>query len=249
MSSMIGVEFIKFRRSWMVWLIGIVPFAFCTLLGLALRFYLQTNHTPEQGWGLIFTLVSRFLWQVIAFTVPIFTSYLVSMEQLSNTWKQIFVMPLAKWKVYLAKFFWALIFTLVMGILFVLGVYFICLFWDIEHLVTINQLIFRVYSPFMLAIPYISFQLWISMVSRNQTTPIAIGIAAIILAPVFKNWGWWTPWGFWSTFLPAEPTSYQALFMEKTTSALDGSSLLLSVLFGAIWLAIGVVHFYQKEFN
>lgn len=249
MNSSVINEWIKIRRSRVIWLFIFVPVVTCFLLTLALGYYLQKGHSPEQGWGLILSLTSRYLWQIIAFTVPVFIAYIVNMEQFSNMWKFLFAMPLAKWKIYVAKFFWGFATTLVMGLLFVFGIYIMAELHDVEHLVTIDQLFSYVYAPFLLAIPFVAFQLCVSMASKNQSVPISFGIASIILAPVFKGWGWWTPWGFWSTFLPSPPLSVQALSPGETSALLNWEILLLSVLFGAIWLLIGITVFYRKEFD
>ena len=165
MNSSVINEWIKIRRSRVIWLFIFVPVVTCFLLTLALGYYLQKGHSPEQGWGLILSLTSRYLWQIIAFTVPVFIAYIVNMEQFSNMWKFLFAMPLAKWKIYVAKFFWGFATTLVMGLLFVFGIYIMAELHDVEHLVTIGQLFSYVYAPFLLAIPFVAFQLCVSMAS------------------------------------------------------------------------------------
>ncbi len=237
MKAVLSADWVKMRRSWIWAWILLVPGAVLGLSILVLWYFSQTDTAATKGWMVTLELLHHLLELILFLSVPLLAGWLAQMEYQSGMWKQSLAMPLARWKLYTAKFLWCAGLTQIAGILLMFSLYGIGRLWKVEQAETLPDLLIYVYFPFFLAIPYVALYTWMTSVFENQTVPISVGVAGIFLGPLFKGWGWWTPWGFLSTYMPD-------LVGADPAPIIWGMGLAL----GALWFFIGLIHFNRKDF-
>ena len=128
----------------------------------------------------------------------VFISYSVnSMEHKADTWKTLFSLPVSKWSVYAAKYFYALFLVFLCLLLFVLftlglgnllGILKPGLKFTAYHP---ESFLFQIYLKlFLAALGILSIQFLLSLVWSDFLKPMGIGFVSTIAAAIMSGTGW-----------------------------------------------------------
>ncbi|MEH7590938.1 ABC transporter permease [Priestia megaterium] len=197
MKSLLSADFLKIKRKgfWLLTFLG--PFGVVALqvvnYGYRKDYLLQQS---DNDWKYYLLNVSSFIPLALVLGIAILTSFVASVENETNAWKQLISLPVSKMRVYLSKFtvlaclLWVsscllMLFTLVYGIFLGLG----------EEIPYLDLVKFSFY-PYFAALPILALQLWIATFSQNQGIPITTGILGVIFTysaftlPDWMIWKW-----------------------------------------------------------
>lgn len=144
-----------------------------------------------------------YLWNVSAFTplalvlgIAILTSFMASVENETNAWKQLISLPVSKVSIYLSKFTVLACLLLASSSLLMLFTLAYGIFLDFDEGIPYLELLKYSYYPYFAAFPILALQLWIATVSQNQGIPITTGILGVIFTysafglPDWMIWKW-----------------------------------------------------------
>ena len=195
--KLLTADFLKIKRKglWFLTLLGPLGVVALQMVNYGVRkdYLLQQS---EDDWSYYLLNIHSFTPLAIVLGIAILTSFMASIENETNAWKQLIALPVSKLSVYLSKFtvlalllFLAstllMVFTLSYGLFLNLGV-------PVPYL----ELVKFSYFPALAALPILALQLWIASVSHNQGIPITIGIFGVIFAyssfvlPDWMIWKW-----------------------------------------------------------
>ncbi|WP_042148639.1 ABC transporter permease [Paucisalibacillus sp. EB02] len=195
--KLIRTDFMKIRRKG-IWFLAILgPFGVVALqmvnYGLRKDWFIQQD---TFSWFYYVRNVSAFTPFALILGIVILASFMASIENETNAWKQLIALPVSKWSVYLSKYTTIglllvfatcllTVFSLGFGVLLGLG-------GEIPYL----DLIRYCFYPLFAALPILGLQLWIALVFQNQGFPITIGVFGVIMSymayflPDWLIWKW-----------------------------------------------------------
>jgi len=197
MSKLLIAEFLKIKRKgiWFLTLLGPVGVVALQMVNYGVRkdYLLQQS---ENDWGYFLLNIHSFTPLAVVLGIAILTSFMASIENETNAWKQLIALPVSKLSVYLSKFTvltillflsstLLMIFTLSYGIILSLG-----------ETVPYLELAKYSYFPALAALPILALQLWIASVCHNQGISITVGIFGVIFSyssyvlPDWMIWKW-----------------------------------------------------------
>lgn len=195
--KLLSADFLKIKRKGFWFLTFLGPFGVVALqmvnYGYRKDYLLQQS---ENDWEYYLLNVSSFTSLALVLGIAILTSFIASIENETNAWKQLISLPISKMSVYLSKFtalaslillssFLLMLFTLIYGTSLGLGK-------EIPYL----ELVKSSFYPYFAALPILALQLWIATVSQNQAIPITTGILGVIftysafILPDWMIWKW-----------------------------------------------------------
>lgn len=120
-------EFYKSRKTLGFWSAILLPLLICLLVFIG--FYTKSSAAAGMPGMQLWLMFSGIILHVLGpFLLPMFIVFIAysvnSMEHKSDTWKTLFTLPISKWSIYAAKYFYALFLifiTLLLFLLFTLG--------------------------------------------------------------------------------------------------------------------------------
>lgn len=193
-------EFYKSRKTMGFWGSVLLPALICLLLFIG--FFSNSSKLaslpPQMLWyqyaGAILSVMGGLLLPIYV----VFVSYSVnSIEHKADTWKTLFSLPLSKWSVYAAKYFYALFLVLLCLFLFVLftlgsgnllGLVKPELKFTSYHL---EGFLFKIYLKLFLAsLGILSIQFLLSLLWSDFLKPMGIGFIGTVAAFIMNGTGW-----------------------------------------------------------
>jgi lantibiotic transport system permease protein len=210
----VKAETIKLRRTLALWVAVLAPLAIC-LLNLVVYWSRIDDLRrleivdPNNMWGNIVTQ-SFTLWLVLTLVayISLETALLGNSEHGERTLKALFVQPVPRWWIYLAKLLVGAgllalsTLTLVLATVLVgaaveamlpgTGYAFQSFPWD--------ELVRPALNAFVLALAALALHTWIGMRFRSFIATLSVGMIAtvvnflVILSQKGQEWGWWLPW-------------------------------------------------------
>lgn len=193
-------EFYKSRKTLGFWSAILLPLIIVSLVFIG--FYAQSDKLMNRPGFLLWLQFSGSVLNVMgALLLPIFVifiSYSVnSIEHRADTWKTLFSLPISKWAVYSAKFFYALSLILLSLMLFAL------LTVALGNLLGIvkpelkfaeykgEAILFKVYLKLFLgALGLFSVQFLLSLLWSDFLKPMGVGFVGTIAGVIFAGAGW-----------------------------------------------------------
>lgn len=193
-------EFYKSRKTLGFWAAILLPVIITSLVSLG--FYAESHKFATRPGFLLWMMFSGSILNVMgALLLPmlvIFIGYSVnSIEHRADTWKTLFSLPISKWAVYSAKFFYALSLVFLSLLLFAL------LTVALGNLLGIikpelkfadyqgEAIIFSVYFKlFLSALGIFSVQFLLSLLWADFLKPMGIGFVCTIAGVIFASAGW-----------------------------------------------------------
>lgn len=195
--KLLRADFLKIKRKGLWFLSFLGPFGVIALqmVNYGVRKDYLLNQSDDD-WGYFLEYVHSFTPLALVLGIAILTSFMASIENETNAWKQLISLPVSKMSVYLSKFLvlGSLLFvsSLLLGV-FSLG-YGILL--NLGDQIPYLELLKYSFYPYLAALPVLALQLWISSVSQNQGIPITTGVLGVIFAysafilPDWMIWKW-----------------------------------------------------------
>lgn len=195
--NLLRADFLKIKRKGLWFLSFLGPFGVIALqmVNYGVRKDYLLNQSDDD-WGYFLEYVHSFTPLALVLGIAILTSFMASIENETNAWKQLISLPVSKMSVYLSKFMvlGSLLFvsSLLLGV-FSLG-YGILL--NLGDQIPYLELLKYSFYPYLAALPILALQLWISSVSQNQGIPITTGVLGVIFAysafilPDWMIWKW-----------------------------------------------------------
>ncbi|WP_342567614.1 ABC transporter permease [Psychrobacillus sp. FSL K6-4046] len=195
--KLIKADFLKIKRKGLWFLAFLGPFGVIALqmvnYGVRKDYLLKQS---DDDWGYYLANVHSLTPLALVLGIAILTSFIASIENETNAWKQLISLPVSKMGVYLSKFtvLASLLFvsSLLVGIFSLVYGIFLNLGDDIPYL----ELLKYSFYPYLAALPVLALQLWIASVSQNQGIPITTGVLGVIFAysafflPDWMIWKW-----------------------------------------------------------
>lgn len=195
--KLLRADFLKIKRKGLWFLSFLGPFGVIALqmVNYGVRKDYLLNQSDDD-WGYFIEYVHSFTPLALVLGIAILTSFMASIENETNAWKQLISLPVSKMSVYLSKFMvlGSLLFvsSLLLGV-FSLG-YGILL--NLGDQIPYLELLKYSFYPYLAALPILALQLWIASVSQNQGIPITTGVLGVIFAysafilPDWMIWKW-----------------------------------------------------------
>lgn len=195
--NLLRADFLKIKRKGLWFLAFLGPFGVIALqmVNYGVRKDYLLNQSDDD-WEYFLEYVHSFTPLALVLGIAILTSFMASIENETNGWKQLISLPVSKMSVYLSKFMvlGSLLFvsSLLLGV-FSLG-YGILL--NLGDQIPYLELLKYSFYPYLAALPVLALQLWISSVSQNQGIPITTGVLGVIFAysafilPDWMIWKW-----------------------------------------------------------
>lgn len=194
---LIRVDFLKIKRKGLWFLTFLGPFGVVALqmvnYGVRKDYLLQQS---DDDWGYYLLNVHSFTPLALVLGIAILTSFIASIENETNAWKQLIALPVSKMTVYLAKFTVIAYLLLLSSLLLMLFSLAYGIFLDLGESIPYFELLKYSFFPYFAALPILALQLWIATVSQNQGIPITTGILGVILTfsaftlPDWMIWKW-----------------------------------------------------------
>jgi len=202
--KLLRAELLKIKRKnfWLLVFIGPLGVVGLQMVNYGVRKQYLLSRSDD-AWGYYLQNLSGFTPLALVLGIAILTSFIASIENESNAWKQLLALPVSKLSVYLAKF------TILAGLLLLSS--FILMIAGLAHGLSLNfgdkvpiaALIQYSFFPYLAALPILALHLWIATVSHNQAIPMTLGIISFILTysayflPDWMIWKWPTLLNEW----------------------------------------------------
>lgn len=190
-------DFLKIKRKGLWFLTALGPIGVVALqmvnYGVRKDYLLEQS---EDDWGYYLSNVHSFTPLAIVLGIAILTSFMASIENETNAWKQLIALPVSKLTVYLSKFtVLAILLFMSSTILMLLSMAY-GVFLDLGDSIPYAEIAKFAYYPLFASLPILALQLWIASVCHNQGIPITVGIFGVIFAyssfvlPDWMIWKW-----------------------------------------------------------
>jgi len=235
-------ELLKVKRTFIFPLVFLTPLLAggLSLINLYLRYdYLKglEANADLNSWQILL-IQHHFLWFLfLPLVVTVFASTIFYLEYKSNSWKNTLSLPVAKSKVYLAK--WLLVYMLSLAMIGINGTVIVLVGkflsfpettdWPLIFQYTLNQL--------MAISSLISFQCFFSALIKNTGISLTIGFVGVASSLFFAQ----------SKRL-AELIPYAHMLYALPDPTIDnGTVLSYGLLFALFFLLSGIICFTKKE--
>lgn len=193
--KLLRADFLKIKRKGFWFLTFLGPFGVVALqmvnYGVRKDYLLKQS---EDDWGYYLLNVSSFTPLALALGIVILTSFMASIENETNSWKQLISLPVSKMNVYLSKFTVLAFFLFLSSVLLMVFTIALGVFLDLGEQTPFVEIVKYSFYPYFAALPILALQLWIATVSQNQGIPITTGVLGVIFvysAMVLPDWMIW----------------------------------------------------------
>ncbi|GIN93683.1 ABC transporter permease [Siminovitchia terrae] len=229
----------------------LLPFVSCAFVLLFASLSIKYNPVDEFPWESYLLQMSTTCSIFLPISMTMICSHIANSEHRYNMWKQTFTFPLRKSGIYFAKLIECIIAEIAFFVSLMIGFIFIG-FIFLETDVSLINLILKVFvSLFIAYIPIIAFQLWLSLIIKNQAFPISIGILLAIFSYTFYVFpfdiGRLLPWTFPSSVLPIQLVIDEAQNMSIIQTTNPAMYVGLSLIVGALIIFISMLHFTKRD--
>ncbi|MDX8046485.1 ABC transporter permease [Gracilibacillus sp. S3-1-1] len=197
MLQLLQADLLKIKRKgmWFLAVLGPVGVVALQMVNYGVRkdYLLQQNN---DYWGSYLLNTSAFTPLAIVLGIAILTSFIASIENETNAWKQLIALPISKMAVYLSKFIVLSFMLFVSSCLLMVFTLAFGLLLNFDQEIPFLMLLQYSFFPFLAALPVLALQLWVATVSKNQGIPITTGVLGVILAysafflPDWMIWKW-----------------------------------------------------------
>lgn len=194
-------EFYKSRKTLGFWAAILLPFLLLALTAVGYYFSrdkLTVNASGLMSWMRLASVAIGVMGNLLLPMFVIFIAYSAnSIEHKADTWKSLFTLPMGKWAVYSAKFFYTLLLVFISMMLFAL---FTIAFGNLLGLLEpkfkfdeyhMEWVLIQVYFKFFLsALGILSIQFLLSLVWSDFLKPMGIGFVLFIAGVICAGAGW-----------------------------------------------------------
>ncbi|MEM8964169.1 MAG: ABC transporter permease [Acidobacteriota bacterium] len=212
MTRVLRAEWIKLRRSG-VWPVCVLtPYVIVLFFALFAYFDGERFLRPDRAWTwLIMSTLRFFAGVVLPLWVAAITAQVAAIEHRSRGFKHLFVLPVARWRLYLGKQIvgWGLCLVVMLGLAVALLVAGSILGWlrpelGFDAFPELAPLLVGAFGTTLASGFLIAIHTWVALVRSDLMTPIALGFVATISVValgafdadlvVFHPWAYPTQW-------------------------------------------------------
>lgn len=251
MKNILSAESLKYKRT--PFYLAALLYPFIIISAVLLVFMISKENIAENYdnlWNALVITTHFVTIFVVPIAIPVLVSTIINIEHESNSWKTLMSLPLSRSSLYWSKLYKILYFSLISSFILFLGLILIGLTFSFNENVPFMLLLKEATYPFIGSFPIITLQLWLSIRVKNQAFPIAIGVLGAIAGFFLQQMGSIGSWIFWSYPSLLTPIK-QSITDGKLNGVVPNDGLLmymfLSVLFGLIFLGIGLITVNRKE--
>jgi hypothetical protein len=231
----LSADWLKIRGKGLWFLVFLGPLGLIAMQGVnfGLRYeYLREQYSADL-WGGLLRNVSDFVPVALYLGGTLLCSLIANVEHQTSSWKQLLALPVSRTAVFTAKLLICLLLLVVSCLLLSAGSVFLGLLLGFGTQPIPYADVLRIgFASYAAAMPVIALQLWLSLSSRNQTLPVALGMTLSLLSLFSMFASEWVPltWPFlaWNAEHPW---------------MFSGAGLLL----GLLVLLPGALHFARKD--
>lgn len=221
MLSMFIAEGRKLRGAWLITLALLGPL--CMLLAQSINYAIRYDFLAPYGWlgeeGLL-KWIAALLPLTLCVGSVLMTSIIAGIEHDSDTQKLWFALPISKAYWFLSKASWVILFILGAIILTILSM---AAFGGVllEEEVPWKELSMLLLRPYLAVIPFLLFQLGLSLLWKQQAISISIGLVSSILGSVLAishtKWVHYLIWSYpWLSLSPEEYRNWLLIFLSSS---------------------------------
>ncbi|WP_088547690.1 ABC transporter permease [Paenibacillus aquistagni] len=178
-------DWLKIRGKGIWFLAALGPLGLVAMQGLnfGLRYdYLMKQYAADPWGGLLQNILS-FVPIALFLGCTLICSLMANVEHQLSSWKQLLALPISRTAVYSAKFTLAVIILLVSCLLLSAGTAGLGLALQLERSEMPIADVLRIgVAPFIASLPLLALQLWLSLTTKNQGLPVAIGLTVSVLS-------------------------------------------------------------------
>lgn len=231
--KLISADLLKIKRKGFWFLAFLGPFGVVAMQ--MVNYGVRKDYLLEQSdddWAYYLLNIGSFTPFALVLGVAILTSFMASIENETNAWKQLIALPVSKIHIYLSKFIVIAYFLFISSVLLMIFMLAYGLYLDFGVQPPYIELIKNSFYPYFAVMPILALQLWIAVVSQNQSIPITTGIIGVIFtysAFALPDWMIW---------------KWPSLMNEWENPMIN---VILGIVVGFILLLVGMVHFTKKD--
>lgn len=222
-------DWIKFQHTWILALVFLGPIGVASLTGVH---YAVSYHEMVQpganNWPMLVQNINFLLIPALILGLTLLASLMTGMEHQGNTWKQLLALPVPRWKLYLSKLIWLVLYLVLSSALAFVGTLIDGYLIGFAHQSIPWQALFQEgFAPYVASYALIAFQLILSVMIANQSFAISAGIIGVIvsfayeISPVVPKW---VPWVY-----PGAAAAYSSTATESIALAIGVCFLLFCV--------------------
>ncbi|MEC0126125.1 ABC transporter permease [Paenibacillus pabuli] len=177
-------DWLKIRGKGIWFLVFLAPIGLTAMQ--ALNFGLRLDYLKQQYgddlWGGLLNNVVVFVPLALMLGATILSSMIANVEHEQGSWKQLLALPIPRTAVYLAKFLLACILLIISSLLLTVGMVGLGLVlgFDAGEIPWTDTIRLGL-LPLAGALPVLSLELWLTMVTKNQALPVTLGIILAIM--------------------------------------------------------------------
>jgi hypothetical protein len=198
--SSLTSEYYKSRKSLNFWAAILLPAILCSLVFLG--FFAMADKFEKMDGKSIWGLFSGSIFGILGnLLLPLFVIFLAnsvnSLEHKADTWKTLFSLPISKWTVYAAKYFYAFLLLFISILLFALfTIGYGNLLGDIRpnlkfHDYHMKGLLLITYLKlFLSCLGILSIQFLLSLIWSDFLKPMGIGFIFFIVGSIINSLNW-----------------------------------------------------------
>ncbi|WP_238650758.1 ABC transporter permease [Paenibacillus piscarius] len=231
----LSADWLKIRGKGIWFLAFLGPAGLIAMQGLnfGLRYDYLRNQYQADLWNGLLSNIASFVPIALYLGGTLICSLIANVEHQTSSWKQLLALPVPRTAVFLAKLLLCLLLLVVSCLLLSAGTILLGLLLGFGSQPIPYTDVLRIgFSAYAAAMPVIALQLWLSLSSRNQTLPVAVGLTLSLLSPFGMFFSEWVP------------LSWPELAMGASRPWLfSGAGLLL----GLLVLLPGALHFARKD--
>ncbi|MBN2983226.1 MULTISPECIES: ABC transporter permease [Cohnella] len=235
MGRVLSAELLKIRKKglWLLAFCGPVGLVALQALNFGIRYDYLTKEYAADLWGGLVGNIVPFIPVTVLAGITLICSLLANVEHQTGAWKQLLALPVPRRTVFAAKFAVSSLLlgfscgvlalsTVALGVALRFG-------WDFPA----ADILRFSFLPFLASLPFLALLLWLSIVLRNQTLPVTLGMVSGVCSLFTGNL---------SEFAPINWPMFAAGPAPVMRIAVGGGLLL-----GTVVYLIGSAHFNRKD--
>lgn len=235
MMRVIASDWLKIRGRgvWLLALLGPLGVMAIQALNFGLRLDYMKSIYAGHLWEGLLEQTMQFVPMTLLLGSTLICSLIAGIEHQTGAWKQLLALPVSRISVFVSKLLLALMLLSVSCLLlpvFMAALGLLLGFPAVE--LPVIDLLRTGFPSFAAALPFTALQLWLSLVSRNQSLAVSVGVITAIMSPFLTSLPEWVPtnWVYYAWSEPGRP-------------GFAGAGMAL----GLLLLIPGAVHFGRKD--
>lgn len=230
----LAADLIKLRRTFVPGLVVLGPLGVIALqaINFTLRYDWLTKQYAEHLWGGLIDNIKFLAVPALMSGIAIVASMMAGYEHQTNAWKQTLALPVPKAAVYTAKMAVLLFLLFCSCTLLAAGIVILGLSLGFGTGIPIGLVLHTAYLPLLAAMPFVSLQVWLAVMMKNQAIPLTVGILGTVFNLYSAVMPDWFPWK-WPYLLPGEMSTLLILC--------------IAVSVGFVLYSMGIIHFRVKD--